>query len=181
MSWSDRLAGRDWRRAAAVAGALVWLGLAGCGFEPLYGREDDGTAVTDDLASIRIAPIRDRTGQQLHNLLRDRLNPLGQPADPAYRLTLEVTERKRGLGVRRDATASRANLTMTVRFELRDAANQNVLFRGRTVSTNSYDILILEQQLSTITSELDARERGLQEISHNIKLRLAAYFRGQRT
>ncbi len=126
-------------------------------------------------------PISDRTGQQLHNLLRDRLNPLGQPADPAYSLSVKVTEQKRDLGIRRDATASRANLTMTATFELRDASNQALLFRGTTLSTNSYDILDLEQQFSTATSEKDARERGLQEISNSVKLRLAAYFRNQRT
>ena len=181
MLWSDRRVDRVWRRAAVAAGVLICLGLAGCGFEPLYGRNDDGAAVTDDLAAIRIVPISDRTGQQLHNLLRDRLNPLGQPSAAAYSLSVTVVEQKRDLGIRRDATASRANLTVSATFELRDASNQKVLFRGTTVSTNSYDILALEQQFSTVTSEGDARERGLQEISNSVKLRLSAYFRSQRT
>ena len=181
MWWSDRRVGRVWRRAAVAAGVLICLGLAACGFEPLYGRKDDGAAVTDDLAAIQIVPISDRTGQQLHNLLRDRLNPLGQPAAPAYTLTVTVVEVKRDLGIRRDATASRANLIVTADFVLRDASNQTVIFRGTAASTNSYDILVLEQQFSTVTSEGDARERGLQEISSNVKLRLANYFRSQRT
>ena len=58
---------------AATACAVV----AGCGFEPLHARKTG--AAPSLLAKIRIEPITDRIGQQLHNLLLDRLNPKGRP------------------------------------------------------------------------------------------------------
>lgn len=176
MSCSDPLQPRHSGTWPALLLLGLGLVLSGCGFQPLYAEGDDGLAVTDQLAATRVQPIQDRVGQQLHNLLRDRLNPLGQPAKPLYRLTIQLTERTRSLGIRRDATATRANLTMTAKFTLTDYAGGGVLYRGNAVSVNSYDILELEQQFSTMTSEADARVRALQDISENVRLRLAGYF-----
>ena len=170
--WSPSRLGRFWLLPVSAAMLLM----ASCGFQPLYARGDDGSAVTDQLAATRIQPIQDRVGQQLHNMLRDRLNPLGQPASPRYRLTISLTERTQDLGIRRDATATRANLTMTAKFTLTDYSAGTVLYRGNAISVNSYDILELEQQFSTITSEADARIRALQDISEDLRLRLAGYF-----
>ena len=67
---------------AAVAG-FIGRGLAGCGFQPLYARDaETGVGASDELAKVLILPIRQRTGQQMHNLLRDRLTPRGQPRAP---------------------------------------------------------------------------------------------------
>lgn len=176
MSCSDPLKPRHSGSSPALVLLCLGLVLSGCGFQPLYARGDNGLAVTDQLAATRVQPIQDRVGQQLHNLLRDRLNPLGQPAKPRYRLTIALTERTQSLSIRRDATATRANLTMTVVFTLTDYTGGDVLYRGNAVSINSYDILELEQQFSTMTSEGDARTRALQDISEDVRLRLAGYF-----
>src|SRR4051794_24538649 len=56
---------------------LGLLGLSGCGFRPLYGpvTAADGTesALTDELAAVRVGPIYERTGQLLRRNLQRRL------------------------------------------------------------------------------------------------------------
>jgi len=170
MLWFKRL------RRAGFAGGLVLLAVAvsGCGFQPLYGRNDAGQRTQDLLATVRIQPLPDRVGQQLHNLLRDRLNPLGQPRKPSYTLQVQISETLEELGVRKDETATRSNLTVFADFELSDAASGKVVFEGRSRSINSYNIL--ESQFATLFSESDARNRALREISDEISNRLAVYF-----
>ena len=171
-SWSNRRSARGLGIAGLCAAALL---LSACGFQPLYGSPGDGRpGPAEELAAIRIAPLPDRTGQQMHNLLRDRLNPNGQPRDAAYLLVIALSEAKQELGIRKDETATRANLILSADFSLREAASQKVLFSGVASSTNSYNILT--NHFATLFAEKDARERALRELSEDIRTRLAVYF-----
>ena len=127
-----------------------------------------------DLAAVRIEPLQDRVGQQMHNFLRDRLNPTGQPVSPSYRLRVTLVESLSESGVRRDETATRANLRMQADFALLDYNGQVALLSGRSTSTTSYDIL--ENPFATTVSEGDARERALRELADDIQTRLALHF-----
>jgi len=150
---------------------------AACGFQPLYGEQQVATGGLDPveyLAAIRVAPMPDRPGQQMHNLLRDRLNPRGQPIRPRYLLVVELGEARENLGIRVDETATRANLTVIARFALRDAGTGDVLYRSDARSTNSFNIL--SSQFATDVAENDARERGLREVADSIRTRLGIYF-----
>ncbi len=173
MSWSSRKLRRGALHSVA---ALGLLGLAACGFQPLYGQpqQQAQSSVATELAAVRIDPLRDRVGQQMHNYLRDRLNPDGQPLSPSYRLRVELTETLSELGVRRDETATRANLRMQAKFSLLDVSGGQSLFSGQSTSTTSYDIL--ENPFATTVSEGDARERALRELADDIQTRLALYF-----
>ena len=157
----------------------VAVALSACGFKPLYGRsEGQALSPVDHMAAIRIAPLQDRIGQQMHNLLRDRLNPYGQPRDPVYRLNVAISEARQELGIRKDETATRANLILSARFTLREIESDRVLFEGRTSSVNSFNILT--SQFATDFAEADARERALRELSDNIRVRLGIYFSADR-
>ncbi len=157
----------------------VAVALSACGFKPLYGRSDtQALSPVDHMAAIRIAPLADRIGQQIHNLLRDRLNPYGQPRDPVYRLNVVIKEARQELGIRKDETATRANLILSASFTLREFESDRVLLQGRTSSVNSFNILA--NQFSTDFSESNARERALREISDNIRVRLGIYFSADR-
>src|SRR3546814_11130139 len=113
MSWSRR---QVWRLLAAAAAIAPLAGLAACGFQPLYGsdgRRNLGDAsVAASLATVRIDPLRDPAGQPMHNFLRDRLNPEGQPVSPSYRLQLQLVATLSELGVRPAAPAIRATLRL---------------------------------------------------------------------
>ncbi len=175
MSWFD-LARRMLRRRGSLLVPLAGiLALSGCGFQPMYARtESTPVSLADRMATIRIAPLPDHIGQQMHNLLRDRLNPRGQPREPAYLLKLSLSESRHELGVRKDETATRANLFVSASFSLREMKSKRVVLSGSTTSVNSYNILT--GQFATTFSENDARKRALRELSDTIRTRLGIYF-----
>ena len=70
----------DWRRPGPLVGYLtaslsvaVALGLAGCGFTPLYG----SPGVTQQLAAVEVATPPGRTGQLIREHLDDALARIG--------------------------------------------------------------------------------------------------------
>jgi len=160
------------RSAVLVTVALL---ATGCGFRPLYGDPGGARASTaEQMAAIRILPLRDRLGQQMHNMLRDRLNPRGQPRDPAYVLAVKLSEVREELGIRKDETATRANLTLYANYTLRAASGDKILFTGQSSSVNSFNIL--SNQFASLFSESDAQTRALRELSDDIRTRLGLYF-----
>lgn len=158
-----------------IAAALCLLAAAGCGFRPIYAPAGSGEPhATDQMAAVRIEPLKDRAGQQLHNFLRDELNPDGQPVKPDYRLQVELSQRTEQLAFEKDETATRANIILNSAFTLRAVDDGRVLYAGRVSSINSYNIL--DEQYPTDVAAANALTRGLRELSQNIKLRLAVYF-----
>lgn len=152
---------------------IVALGvLAGCGFRPLYLPEN-GFETGDELAHVEIARIANRRGQILRNYLLDRMTPGGPPAAPRYFLSVRLNERIARLAVRRDDSSTRANLTLTANFELRDDGAEGVILSGRVLSTNSHSISISE--LATLAAKESARDRGARDIADRLTLRVGMF------
>ncbi|HKX90570.1 MAG TPA: hypothetical protein VJM13_15255, partial [Sphingopyxis sp.] len=104
----------------AAAAALV---LSGCGYRPVYGEHSvatSGDAGRAGLQSVKVLGIADRRGQLLRNYLLDRMNPSGEPATPRYVLAVTTSEATRVTDSRPDGTATRADLIVQVRYNLRD-------------------------------------------------------------
>lgn len=160
---------------------LVLLALAAsvgaCGFRPLYDQRQ-AAAVPAVLAAVQVDVIADRDGQKLHNFLLDRLNPKGPAATPLYRLRVTLTTDRRSLGLRKDETATRVNLTLTAKYLLRDLRTAKVLFEGRSRATNSYNIL--QSEFATLASLDDATTQAARELSDEIKARLAIFLSQRR-
>lgn len=161
-------------RAGAVAAVIVVAAamlLQACGFRPVYHARGDASSET--LSTIDVEPIADRKGQQLRTMLRARLSPKG-PADRAfYRLTVTLTESKSELAIRRDESATRANLTLSAKFRLeRLPPYAPGTFDGSALSTNSYNVL--DSDYATLSAENDARNRALRTLAEEIRLRIAA-------
>ncbi len=174
MSWFERMAG--WSRFGLVLGLAAVV--AACNFRPLYAEKTEGSLSTyDELGTVRIVSLSDRTGQQLHNLLRDRFNPNGQPSQPRYRLEVVLRESERQLALRSDETATRADLSMIADYELFLQGGKQTVLRGTTRSVNSYNIL--ESQYATQVSEQNARERGLRELADEIRAQVAIFLTRQ--
>lgn len=158
-------------RSSALLAALVLLGA--CGFRPLYGSKEKGAAAAE-LAAVEIKPIADRAGQQLHNLLLDRINPRGRPAKPRYILKIRLTQGIERLAVRKTAFSTRANLRLTAAFVLAPAGGGKVLVSGTSLAISSYNIL--DSEFATLTSEKDARFRATGQLAEDIRTRLAVFF-----
>jgi LPS-assembly lipoprotein len=159
----------------ALALGLAATAVSSCGFRPLYGSQGvRNGSVKADLSSVAISQISNRAGQILRNRLVDKMTPTGQPATPAYRLSVRLTESKVPLGIRKDETATRANMNQTALYMLQETATNVVVDRGSVQSTTSYNIV--DSDFGTIMAERDARKRGLEQIAETITLRVALYF-----
>ncbi|HEC14767.1 MAG TPA: hypothetical protein ENI72_03320 [Rhodospirillales bacterium] len=168
--WSSKL------KISCLMGALLFLGA--CGFRPLYGQSGGQTALSD-LSSIRIEPIADRLGQELHNNLLDLLTPQGRPQKPRYSLKIKLSQSKKTLAVQKSAFATRANLIIRAVFSLSAvgvgaAATEEVLLSGESSIISSYNIL--DSDFATVIAERNARTQAVRELADNIRIRLAVYF-----
>ncbi|MDH3703051.1 MAG: LPS assembly lipoprotein LptE [Alphaproteobacteria bacterium] len=170
------------RRVVTRVGQLTGLSLVtACGFRPLYKSAPDTPGATQAMAQIKIYNViarkrrYDRLGQQMHNLLLDRLNPGGRPSTPAYALRTNLAVSKTETGLRITEEATRARLTVVATFKLTATPGGKLLMQGRERSVNSYNIA--DSEFATLSAEADAAERAVREISDSIKLRLGIYFK----
>jgi LPS-assembly lipoprotein len=178
------------RRAAIVAFCLVAaLSLAACGFQPLYARQA-GTDVPEQLARVRIGTIsdpapgtmrsfrdypieNDRSRQILRNYLSDDLSPRGVSGGADYILDMQILEPRTDVAIDRSDTTLRYGYSVVVYFQLKDRSTRSVM-SGASTSTTSF--AVSQSEFATISSQKDARDRAMQEISTDIRNQLAAYF-----
>ena len=153
-------------------GALCITATA-CGFRPLYSQ--DGGASSKALASVSIGQIKDRSGQKLRNFLLARMAPRASERQSKYSLAIELRESKGNVNMRKDESATRANLTISADFTLTNNADGGGIFKGTVLSTNSYNVL--NSEFATLSAEKDARNRALRSLSEEIRLRVAAALR----
>jgi len=165
----------------AVAALIVAtsLALAGCGFRPLYGERSATSVSAAELAAIQIETIPNRDGQMLRNNLLDKLQPRGPAPKSLYRLAVGLQTTKEGYGIREDDTATRASLTMVANYNLLDLSNGQVLLNASSRSTSSYNIL--DNEFATVISEDDAVRRTVQDLSEEIRTRLAVFLMSRKT
>ena len=168
----------SWCRTVLLG--LVALTVAGCGFQPLYKKNASDPGVSVELEQIKILTVKTketeyaRLGQEMRNLLLQRLNPDGAPAAPRYLLENDISVSLARTGIQITDEATRARLTVRVRFVLMDAKSKRVLYRGDERSVNSYNVA--DSQYATLSAEQDAARRAVREISDSIRIRLAIYF-----
>jgi LPS-assembly lipoprotein len=180
MPWSRKKA----LQSLLLIGAALAVAapLSGCGFRPLYGNASATTASATDgsgggtvdqrMAGVRIEAIANREGQQLHNALRDRFNPLGQPADSAYTLVVNLTIRSYGALSKRDLSATRRNVELDAFYSLRDNADK-VVMSDRSMITTGYDEF--DDPFNDISAYEDTIRRGTLQLAEQIRTRVAVF------
>jgi LPS-assembly lipoprotein len=92
---------------------------------------------------------------------------------PAFALVVVLSESKANLAVQKDSSATRANLTITANFTLKQIGSGQKLTSGSVRSVNSYDIL--QSDFATLAAEQDARQRGAIDVADGIVDRLAIF------
>jgi LPS-assembly lipoprotein len=164
-------------RVVAMIGPALAAALAvgGCGYRPLYGERSAVAAgpVRGQLAEVKISGIADRRGQMLHNYLLDRMNPRGEPASPRYVLSVTTSEALRVTDTRADGTATRADVIVTARFNLRDAVSDAVLFIQSSEGVGTYNLLTA--RFASVSSEDEARRRAVELVADQIALQVALF------
>lgn len=135
----------------------------------------DNVSMDQAFSGIEIANIPDREGQALRNLLIDKLYTNGRPENARYVLKInKVREKVARLGIRKDASATRAQLQLSAHMILLDRQQGKIVLERNLSSINSFNVL--RSQYTIEVSEADARQRALQEISNSITTQLTLFF-----
>jgi LPS-assembly lipoprotein len=166
MWWSRRKTGLLLALLAAATS------LAGCGFHPLYAHHRE-SGMDADLATIKVNTIKDRLGQLLAISLRDELNPSGARAETRYTLDVQLTSERHDVGLRPDGTASRSQIILTAKFQLKDAQSRQTVLEGMTHAISAFDVLT--DDYATIVAQHTAEERSLRDIDDDLRTRLQLY------
>jgi len=167
------------RRALLGAGAS--LPLAGCGFHPVYMQSAGGEpgVAQRELASIFVAIIPDRPGQQLRQALQQRLEGTGADPKPLYTLNVNYWIAGEGLAVQPDTSTTRIRLFGNANWTLigRDPS-QTVVTTGHARAEDAVNVI--NTQYFSADLQTEASDRYLAEaLADQITTRLAIFFRNK--
>ncbi|HUZ75892.1 MAG TPA: hypothetical protein VMU87_23130 [Stellaceae bacterium] len=165
-----------WCERPRIFALAVALALAGCGFHPLYVPEP-GLGFDPALAAIDVRPVPDRVGQILTDSVREQLNPTGARLKPRYVLTIGMAVVESDLGIRRDNTSTRGELTINASLILNDAATHAVVFRDAIRTVTAYNQP--DDAYAATVAQDHARDLAVTDLGREIAERITLYFRGQ--
>ncbi len=166
------------RALILVLTSALTLTLVACGLSPVYGtfsQNAQSTDVSAALNDIYIDNIPDRTGQKLRNHLIDSLVQSGHnsKADAAYKLSVSgVSESIYGIGIAKDATATRSQIRMSTTFTLKQ--NEKTILTRTVTAVSSFNTLA--SQYTTLVTEEAARSQTITQLSDQIITQLELYF-----
>ncbi len=156
----------------AAALMTAGLGLAGCGFTPLYG----APGVTAQLTAIQVTTPPGRTGQLIREHLDDAL-ARDKGAAPRYRMDLQLSETRYPRGVRVDNVATRYEYVLTAAYTLSALPSGSPVKNGVAIVQVTYDSA--DQPYASISAQQDAQDRAAGEAARKIELELAAWLATQ--
>lgn len=156
---------------------LAPLSLSACGFTPVYS--DKPVTQTQNmrqaLSDIEIPVIPEKTGQDLRNVLMDRLYTHGRPTSPTHKLTFtEIGESKVGLGITKDSSASRAQLRLSTTMRLINLETNEEALKRDLNAVTSYNIQ--DSHFTTLVSEKEARKNAVKELAEKAVIQLEISF-----
>lgn len=163
------------RRAAALGLGAAALVSGGCGFQPLYADRSGGAFA--GLEPVEVALIPDREGQFLRNALIDRLGQAGRAA--RYELVADISISRANLGIERDETATRGQVTVTVTYILRGLGEgtATVLDTGTVRQISSFNLV--DNEFASQTGSDAAVEASLNQAADEIRNRVALALRAR--
>lgn len=166
----------SWRSFAIALVALAGIGLAGCGFQPLYGSGTtaaDGTRLSEVMAAVKIAPIPGRVGQKLRNELIFSNTGGAEAPKARYRLNIAIRERVIDQLVQITGDAKGQVYQLEASFKLVNLATGKVIHSGAAISRAAYSRY--QEIFANVRARRDAENRAARTISESIKTQLAAY------
>jgi len=155
---------------------VLAAGPVGCGFQPIYGRDHTqaSSPMAEQLASVRVAAIPDRTGQQLRTHLVQSLTPRGEPASPRYLLNVTLSSIQEGMATSKDGKTRIGRINLSAHYALIDNASGTTVYSGTATAFSGYREM--GPRYATTTSEREAERIALSEIAASIRTALTAYF-----
>ncbi len=169
-----------WWRSPALAvlalAATAGLGLAGCGFQPLYGSGSttaSGANLAEAMAGVDVTPIPGRVGQKVRNELIFTNTGGGYEAKTRYKLNIAIRERVIDQLVQITGDARGQVYQLEATFRLVDSANGRVIHEGSAVSRAPYNRY--QEIFANVRARYDAENRAARTVSESIKTQVAAF------
>ena len=165
----------------AVAGLV-----AGCGFQPLYGRNPSvgDESVRDRFAEVLVVPIPQRQGSPqarvavaLQNALKFDLNNGATPVAPTHRLEVAVTPTDITVSI--DPVTGRPEEEIggvTATYKLVEIASAKIVLVDSTFANVGYDIPGTQQRFAKQRAAVNAQDRAVNVVADAIRNRFASYF-----
>ena len=161
-------------RRATLFGLM--LGLAGCGFRPVYGpRSDQAGRSQEELGTIHVALLPERSGQLVRQALQARLDR-GEGQAKRFELSVSVGVASDAIGVQQDTSITRVRLVGTANWTLKNfSPPQSVVTTGFARTLDGVNVL--DQQYFDLDLEGESvTQRIAAALADQITLQLAAYF-----
>jgi LPS-assembly lipoprotein len=160
---------------AVVAALGMSLALGGC-FTPLYAERTPGTGVQSQLTNVHVRTVEGRVGMEMRNaLIFELTGGAGNLSGAPYQLEAKLTEDTQSMTI--DPVTGRATVeivSLTVSYQLRDAANDKVLIRDTAFGQASIERGA--QIFARDRAKRDAENRAAKIVAEQIRGRLASYF-----
>jgi len=152
----------------------AFLALGACGFTPLYG---GGDGVQANLDQVKVAPIPDRTGQELRQAIETRMQVAGNPTQQLYLLTVDYGLNAQGIGVQQDTATTRERFIANASWRLSPiGAPRQVLASGQASTEDALNII--DQQYFAQTLETNTVDGQVaDEIAGQIVQQVSIYFK----
>jgi LPS-assembly lipoprotein len=148
-----------------LASLTLWL--AACGFQPMYAPAGSAGGVA--IGPVEVAQIDGKAGHVLKTELDRILSVENNGAAPAL-LEITLQEQVTPIGIRRDESATRAELRLIANYVLTPADRSRVM-RGSVFTVVNYDIPTAA--FGEITAQDDARERAAETMAQRFRAELA--------
>jgi len=166
-----------WPRPLLAALAVTAaLGLAGCGFQPLYGTTAGGSRLGAVMAGVDVTPIPGRVGQRLRNELIFENTGGGAAAAATYKLDIVIRESliNELVQISGNAKGEVYQLDATFRLISRDG---RVVLEGKATSRASFERF--QTIFSNVRAQVDVENRAARTVADTIRTRIAAYISQQ--
>lgn len=149
--------------------------LSGCGFEPIYNKHA-APGSSPLLSQVEVMPMPGRVGQLFVAALEDKLNPDARGTIARYELKPNIQVQMVPISISQDGTASRFRVLYDTNYTLYDREAGKQIHADRIQRSGSYEVLN-EADYSTYVAEQDAISRGIDELSEDYFLRIAAFLK----
>ena len=160
--------------ARSVPALVLMLLLGACGFRPMHGERENDATIASQLAAVEIGVIKDRTGQQMRNMLIDRFYSDSRPAAAQYKLEVSIDASQEQLAVQQNSSTSRSQWTVTATYRLIHVATGRVMFQANSRAMPGFNAS--NYQFASYVSETGALERAMEYLAGEIKTRTALFF-----
>lgn len=146
--------------------------LGGCVYQPLYGANSYAPEA-NTLASVSVADVDTRVGQQVRNHLIFLLQGGRDAPEARYQVKLRVTDYTQLYASNRNVGSTTAGSTsVMVSYSLVDLTTGKQVATGSRQTNANYDRT--GQSFANERAELDAQNRAAREMAEQIYLALAA-------